>query len=352
MRPLSHPMVLSGWQQELVRYAITGQYEKLLKGILNSPPCSQTCDTIRLDLGEGHTQKFPLFDVSLKGGESLLQLALEGVLMADNANDNLELLREKIPDFPYPLYLLYRARLASAHCNMSDCEWVWGKCQALLRKDVYNRGKYRSWIRNALGLTARHVEDNDEWWEGKAGCHIHAYDERDISTHEDDLDLALLLLDQTKTKQSHSLAIAYKGIVGEFPADEKMKFNSEAKGIHDKAMREAGKLLHLLGMKSGEDSPTNLMISLRYEGTVRILRIEQTKLLTINDPIEKKRMIEQHVKHIEGENNRMGDILGSCHMMVDESLLQKMTNWLNYTFINVREGQMKFYTLVDVRTSE
>ena len=351
VRPLRHPEVLSEWQRELVRFAITGQYEKLLKGIFNSPPC-QSYDTICLDLGKGHTQRFPLFDVSLKGGESLLQLALEGVLMADNASENLELLREKIPDFPYPLYLLYRAKLASAACNTSECKWVWGKCQALLRKDEYNRGKYRSWIANALGLTVRHVENNDEGWERKAGYHIHAYDERNFSTREDDLDIALLLLDQTKTKQSHSLAIAYKGTMGEFPADEKMKFNLQAKDIHDEAMYGARELLQFLDMKSDPDSPSNLMISLRYDGTLRILRIEQTKLLIINDPIEKESMIKQHIKHIEGENRRMRDILGNSNMMVDEGLLQKMTKWFNDTLINVREGQMKFYTLDDVRTSE
>ena len=351
VRPRRHPEILSAWQRDLVRFAITGQCEKLLKGIFNSPLC-QTYDTICLDLGKGHTQRFPLFDVSLKGGEGLLQLALEGVLMADNARENLELLYKMIPDFPYPLYLYYKARLASAACNTSECEWVWEKSQALLRKDVYNRGKYRSWIRNALGLAVRHVEDNDEGWERKAGYHIDAYDERDISTHEDDLDVALLLLDQTKAKQSQSLAIAYKGTEGKFSADEKMKFNLEAKDIHDKAMHEAGELLNLLGIKSGEDSPTNLMISLRYDGTLRILRIEQTELLTINDPIEKKRMIKQHVKRIEGENDRMGDILGNCYMMVDESLLQKMTERFNDTLINVEEGKITFYTLNDVRTSE
>ena len=352
VRPLRHPEVLSEWQRDLVRYAVTGQCEKLLKGIFNSPPC-QSYDTICLDLGKGHTQRFPLFDVSLKGGESLLQLALEGILMVDNARENLELLYKMIPDFPYPLYLYYKAKLASAACNMSECEWVWGKCKALLRKDVYNQGKYRSWIMNALGLTVRHVESNDEGWERKACYHIDAHNERNISTPEDDLDVALLLLDQTKTKQSHSLAIAYKGTEGKFPADEKRNFNSEAKGIHDEAMHEAGELLLLLGMQSDPaESSSNLMISLRYDGTLRILRIEQTKLLTINDPIEKDSKIEQHVKIIEGENRRMGDILGNCNMMVDESLLQKMTKRFNGTLINVREGEMKFYTLDDIRTSE
>ena len=352
LRPLSHPMVFSGWQQELIRYTVTGQYKKLLKGILNSPAC-QTCDTICLDLGKGHTQIFPIFDVSLKGGESLLQLALEGVLMAENASENLELLRKNIPNFPYPLYLLCKAKLASAACSMSECQWVLEKCQALLCRDEYNRGKYHSWIINALGHTVRHVENNDDGWDHKARCHIAAYDERNCSNNfEDDLDIALCLLDLIKTKQSHSLAIAYKGMEGNFFPDEKVKFNSQAKNIHDEAMSQAQELLNLLGMKSDPDGPSNLMISLRYDGTLRTLRIEQIKMLTVDDPLMKKSMIEQHVKHIEGENTRMGDILGNCCLMVDEDLLQKMTKRFDETLKNVRKGKIKFYTLDDVRTSE
>ena len=352
VRPWRHPEVLYEWQRELVRYAITGQYEKLLKGILKSPPCSQTCDTICLDLGKGHKQIFPLFSVSQKGADSLLQLALEGVLMAENASENLELLRKNMPGFPYPLYLLYRAKLASAACSMSECQWVLEECQALLCRDVYNQGKYHSWIINALGQTVRHVENNDDGWDHKARCHIAAYDERNCSNFKDDLDIALCLLDLTKTKQSHSLAIAYKGTEGNFFPDEKAKFNSQAKNIHDEAMSQAQELLNLLGMKSDPDGPSNLMISLRYDGTLRTLRIEQIKMLTVDDPLMKKSMIEQHVKHIEGENTRMGDILGNCCLMVDEDLLQKMTKRFNETLKNVRKGKIKFYTLDDVRTSE
>ena len=348
-RPLKHPMDISPVTRNLISCTLSGNYAGLFKCLFDNFLCfnDQVKKKISVNLGSGHIQELPIFHVQkLEHGESIAQLILEGITMADNAQANLKMFVEGIPDLPDPLHLLYKAKLVSMSGNQDDCKRVNRKCKDLLVG--YPPGKYRSWLKHAVGLTARHVGDFVDGWNSKIHYHRDAYYDRKDSCPKSDRECALKLVDLTKAKQSLGFAYAHMGTSGDFHPYTKMEYNSKAFDIHAEAIQEGVELLRFLGMQKDSSNPSTIMTVLRYEGMLRKLRIMQTQLLLDEgklDEAEKSERIQKQVLFVEGERGRIMEILENVSSDANRNLLKTMSGQFCDLLINVRKRRMKGYTL-------
>ena len=353
---MSRQVILSMATRNLVSCILTGQYQRLFKSLANSFLHEQGRGVIVLDLGSGQNQQLPVVNVQqMLDGESLMQLVLEGIMMAGNASENLELLREKMPGLPYPLYLLYKAKMASTSGNQEECKWVYRESKALLDRGKYASKKYHAWLKEALGQTTRHVNAFVEGWTSKAHYHDDAYRIRKDCEPEDEIERALQLVDLARAKQSQGFAYAYMGTNGDFHVDKKMEYNSSAKEKHGEAIQDGLELLTALGMKRDLANPSNLMTGMRFDGMLRNLRIKQTEMIISKDrqgEADCKEMIHQQLLLVRGEQSRILGILESYHSDLDTDLLQKMSDQFCDLLNNVERGRMKGFTLDNANVSE
>lgn len=354
-RPIPASLVLSSTTCHLISYLLTGQYHMLFKTLTKN--CLKDCgpNVIVLNLGDGLYQHLPAVDVHQANAESLLQLMLEGVLMADNACHNLEALRQGTPDMPYPLYLLYKAKLSSTSGSQEDCEWVYKECKSLkAKKDIHISNKHCAWLQEALGLTVRHaITDFDEGWSAKANFHRDAYNIRNDCSPKDEIESILKQSDLAKAKQSHGFAYAYMGTNGNYNPTTKMEYNELAKEKHGEAIQTALYLLKAVGMHRELANPSNFVITLRLDGMLRNLRIKQTELLMHRwSEAERGKAIAQQRALIEGEQGRMKGIIESRYSNLDEILMRKIHSEFHSLLADVGRGVMRGFTLDNTNISE
>ena len=348
-RPLNHPMDISPVTRNLISCTLSGNYAGLFKCLIDHflPFDDRGQRKFTVNLGSGHMQELPIFHVQkLEHGESIAQLILEGITMVDNAQVNLKMLEKGIPDLPDPLCLLYKAKLASISSNQEECKRVNKKCKDLLVG--YPPGKHRSWLKHAVGLTARHVADFVDGWNSKIHYHKDAYNDRNDCCPKSDLECALKLVDLTKAKQSLGFAYAHMGTTGDFHPCTKMEYNSKAFDIHAEAIQEGVELLRFLGMQKDSANPSTLMTLMRYEGMLRKLRIMQTQLLLDEgklDEAEISERIQKQVHFVVGERERIMEILDNASSDANQNLLKTLSGQFCDLLINVRKRCVKGFTL-------
>ena len=348
-RPLIHPMDISPVTRNLISYTLSGNYAGLFKCLLDHylPFEDQGQRKITVNLGSGHKQELPIFHVQeLEHGESIAQLILEGITMADNAQANLEMLEKCIPDLPVPLYLLYKAKFASRSGIQEECKWVNRKCKDLLVG--YPPGKYRSWLKHAVGLTAQHVADFVDGLNSKIHYHKDAYHDRKDYCPKSDMECALKLFDLTKAKDFLGFAYAYMGTSGDFHPCTKLEYNSKAFDIHSEAIQEGVELLRFLGMQKDSSNPSTLMTLMRYEGMLRKLRIMQTQLLLDEgklDEAEISKRIQKQVHFVEGERRRIMEILDNVSSDANQNLSKKLSGQFRDLLESVEKRRMEACTI-------
>ena len=339
--------VISESTRDLISCILKERYERLFKFLFESIDKEDYHETITLDLGSGHYQVVPVFNVQqLKGGQGLIQLVLEGTILGGNARTNLEKLREKFPGMPYPLYLLYKAKLASASGKRCDCESVYKECEALLHGGEYAPKKYCAWLHEAAGLTIWRVNNYVGSWKLKIEHHNLAYDYRKKCETRDEIELTLQMMELARTK--HSVGFAYAGLAthGNFPPSEKMKYYNLAREHHSDAIHEGKKLLAAMRMERGLANPSNFMLLMRFGGMLRTLRVKQTEMHSTDcDEQQRALCIQQQVQLVEGERTRIREILQSPHSDVSKIMMEKIDSQFTVLIADVKVGEIKFFTL-------
>ena len=343
----SYVPVISERTRDLISCILKERYERLFKLLFEIIDKEDSQETVTLDLGGGHYQVVPVFNVQqLKGGHGLIQLVLEGTILGGNARTNLEKLREKFPGMPYPLCLLYKAKLASASGKRTDCESVYKECEALLQGGEYAPGKYCSWLHEAAGLTIWRVNNYVGGWNLKIDHHTRAYEYRKQCEAGDEIDRALQMMELARTK--HSVGFAYAGLAthGNFPTGEKMRYYHLAREHHSDAIHEGRKLLAALRMEQGLANPSNFMLLMRFGGMLRTLRIKQTEMCgTDCDEEQRALSMRQQVQLVEGERTRIREILQSPHSDVSKILIEKIDTQFTVLVADVKKGEIRFFTL-------
>ena len=295
--------------------------------------------------------------------ESIVQLILEGILLAPNARQNLLVLLNSQLCIPKSLKLLYMSRLPSVESDeelwkelTNDCERLIDQLQ-VQRKEFNKAHRYLAQAYDAMGYLVKHTKSLDftEKWTMKAKYHHWASQVRKQYQCCSDLEVALLLLEQTRSIQSEGYSHSQVGNNSQKCVAERIMHSGEARELHELAITEHAKpLLQLLDMHRGMSEPVALVANLRFDEMLRILRPDQLDLLLHKEwsEADKRKKCIALAKKTEGEASRIQDLLSWRTIPAHATLCDKMKTCVATLLQQVEKGVILGFALNDPTISE
>lgn len=344
-------------------------------GEIDSSPMSEfqqkMSNSVWLDFGHGSFQRLPLFPlahsptVESVDYESIIQLHMEGILLAPKARENLSALLKTQLRIPESLQLLYMSRLPSVESSeklwtelVSECERLIPQLQTSDHPSTSNKAhRYLAQVYDAMGYLVKHKKTCDFTgkWNEKALYHQRASQERQLYQPCSDLDASLVLLEQIRSTQSEGYSHSELATNSTESAVLRKAYSESAHELHKKAINDHAKpLLKRLDMDREMSEPAALVANLRFDEMLRILRPGQLDFLLhpkwSKEDRHQKCMAQSEM--IEREARRIQDLLSWRTVPAHARLWSKMETSVAKLRKEVERGSIKGFALNDPTMSE